>query len=218
MVYMQDNQGMKGEIYADLQAALPGVDVRAGMTRVMGDRERYLSLLEKFSTRFAGFAQTLQQHLDNGDMEKAVIEAHSLKGIAASLGAADLQQAAKELEHQLRQNEEPTARRRVEQQLDALMQGLKGLDIHKTTSPPVPPSDSPEIEEDIESQWRQGLEQLLSPLHKLQVRRVKVQLQSLQEQIRTPEQRKQFDALEAMTREYKFKEAAAAVEDMLQEC
>jgi HPt (histidine-containing phosphotransfer) domain-containing protein len=215
---MQDNQGMKGGIYADLQAALPGVDVRAGMTRVMGDRERYLSLLEKFSTRFAGFAQTLQQHLDNGDMEKAVIEAHSLKGIAASLGAADLQQAAKELERQLRQDEEPTAGRRVEQQLNALMQNIKGLDIHKTTSPPVPSCDSAGNGKDFESQWRQGLEQLLSPLHKLQVRRVKVQLQSLQEQIRTPEQRRQFDALERMTREYKFKEAAAAVEDMLRKC
>lgn len=214
---MQDNQGMKGEVYADLQAALPDVDVRAGMARVMGDRERYLSMLEKFSTRFAGFAQVLQQHLNSGDMEKAVIEAHSLKGIAASFGAVDLQDAARELEHQLRQNEEPTARRRVEHQLDALMQGLKGLNIHKTTSPPVPPCDSAGNGKDIEAQWRKGLEQLLSPLRKLQVGQVKARLQSLQEQIRTPEQRKQFDVLESMTREYKFKEAAALVEDMLQE-
>ena len=77
---------------------LPGIDTRAGLDRVRGDREFYLSLWRRFARQHADFPRRLHQALEAGDRARIRHEAHALKGAAATLGAGALATEASLLE------------------------------------------------------------------------------------------------------------------------
>jgi two-component system sensor histidine kinase/response regulator len=77
---------------------LPGLDVDAGLRVVRDRRGHYLHLLAMFGDLHRGDLDKLRRALDAGDNEGARIVAHSLKGVAANIGAGELQQAAARLE------------------------------------------------------------------------------------------------------------------------
>ena len=73
-----------------------GIDTAFGLKAIGGKRERYESLLRKFAVRQAGSAEAIRSALLVGDNSTAEREAHSLKGVAGTLGATALaEQAAK---------------------------------------------------------------------------------------------------------------------------
>lgn len=201
--------------YKDIQEVLPEIDVRAGMARAMGKRHVYMQLLDKFRCRFADFSAVMQKHLAAQDKEAAIIQAHSLKGIAASLGAEELRAAARELEQQLRQGQTPAALPRVESLLEGVMQQLKGLDWSSSSAETASASTSAANAPVDAQPWNERLEQLLVPLHKLQVNRVKDQLHQLRQQSLNPSQSEQLEQLERMVGGYKYKQAAEFIEGLL---
>ncbi len=75
--------------------AIPGIDVRAGLTRTGGNRGRYETLLRKFAEQQD---DTIDRHAQRavkiGDAATAERAAHSLKGAAGTFGAASLSEAA----------------------------------------------------------------------------------------------------------------------------
>jgi len=200
--------------YADLQAVLPALDVRAGIRRAMGKRAIYLNLLHKFKGRFADFPSVLKGCFAAGDMEAAVIQAHSLKGIAASLGAISLHNGAKELEQQLRRRQSPAALPQVEYMLEELLQQLEELDFGipeaNTRSRAGEENHTPG-----NTSWVRSLKELQSPLEKLQVNKVKAQLEQMQQSIWTASQQEQLQHLERMVQGYKYKQAAKYIEELL---
>jgi two-component system sensor histidine kinase/response regulator len=75
---------------------IAGIDTSLGLKQVGGKRERYESLLRKFASRQAGAAKAIRDALSVDDASTAEREAHSLKGVASTLGATVLaEQAAK---------------------------------------------------------------------------------------------------------------------------
>ncbi|MGK8437888.1 response regulator [Ectopseudomonas hydrolytica] len=85
----------------ELDLQLPGVDVAAGLRRVLGKRELYLELLGKFASVQADFPAQLRGALANGDTARGERLAHTFKGLAGSIGASALQAQAAELERAL---------------------------------------------------------------------------------------------------------------------
>jgi HPt (histidine-containing phosphotransfer) domain-containing protein len=76
------------------------VDFEEGVKRVMNNATLYTRLLGKFKadTNLAD----LSAHLEAGDLEKAQISAHTLKGLAANLSLTELFQQTLDLETQIK--------------------------------------------------------------------------------------------------------------------
>lgn len=77
---------------------IAGIDANLGLKRIGGKRERYESLLRKFAGKQAGTVEAIRAAFSVGDASTAEREAHSLKGAASTLGAADLAEHAAKVE------------------------------------------------------------------------------------------------------------------------
>jgi two-component system sensor histidine kinase/response regulator len=66
--------------------------------RLGGNRALYQRLLCLFQKEHAGDSQKLRDALQNNDLELAQRQAHSLKGVAGTIGAEELRVSAKQLE------------------------------------------------------------------------------------------------------------------------
>ncbi len=69
-----------------------------GLSRVAGNRKLYVSLLAKFHRDFPDTAREIRAAVAGGDRERAVRFAHTIKGVAGTIGATDLQIQAERLE------------------------------------------------------------------------------------------------------------------------
>jgi CheY-like chemotaxis protein len=96
----------------DLLARLaqhPGMDVDGALTRLAGLEHRYGALLRLFASHHGRDAERLAQSLARQDFNGARLTAHGLKGLAATLGATELAEAAQALEARLRQGDTDVA-------------------------------------------------------------------------------------------------------------
>ncbi|TRZ64591.1 MAG: response regulator, partial [Rhodocyclaceae bacterium] len=104
-----------------LPAAIAGLDMEAGLRRVLGKRLRYTAMLRGFVANQSQAAREIQAALAQNDAKTAERMAHTLKGLAGNIGATGLQQKAGELEKLLR---EGGASRQSMDALDALRAAL----------------------------------------------------------------------------------------------
>ena len=81
---------------------LDGIDLADGLKRVAGNRSLYRNLLFKFRQSQADAAAEIRQALAAGDRQRAERIAHTIKGIAGSIGAKELRAAAAVVEEGLR--------------------------------------------------------------------------------------------------------------------
>jgi PAS domain S-box-containing protein len=79
---------------SEAELVIPGIDVRSGLKRTGGHRERYETLLRKFAEQQLGATEAMRAALSAGDAATAERTAHSLKGAAGTLGAVALSEAA----------------------------------------------------------------------------------------------------------------------------
>jgi HPt (histidine-containing phosphotransfer) domain-containing protein len=81
---------------------LPGIDTEAGLARMAGNVSSYRKLLNKFVANQEGAIGEIRAAFKNGDHEGTVRLAHTLKGVAGTIGASALQQSAARLEAALK--------------------------------------------------------------------------------------------------------------------
>jgi signal transduction histidine kinase/CheY-like chemotaxis protein len=84
---------------------LPGINVAASVRRIGGNVTLYFSLLEKFRVNQRNFAASFREALAANDRDTAERLAHTLRGIAGTLGAETLQELARLLESSIRKGE-----------------------------------------------------------------------------------------------------------------
>jgi signal transduction histidine kinase/CheY-like chemotaxis protein len=110
---------------------LPGIDTREGLEIVGGDRDLYLSLLQLFMTSQASGVARVRSALAAGDRDAARVQAHSLRGAAANVGARDVQVAAAMLESALAatagDDELSTHAAALDSAMSAVMDGLQRM-------------------------------------------------------------------------------------------
>jgi two-component system sensor histidine kinase/response regulator len=82
--------------------AVLGIDVEAAIRRLGGKPDLYARLVRRFVEE-ADIAAKLTGQLDRNSREEATRTAHSINGVASTLGAKALQRAAAEAERSLRQ-------------------------------------------------------------------------------------------------------------------
>ena len=80
------------------------LDVSMGLHNLNGNEQLYNKLLRRFADSNAQAAQELRTAVDAGDKETSVRLAHTLKGLAASLGAPGLSAEALAVEQKIKQD------------------------------------------------------------------------------------------------------------------
>jgi len=81
-----------------IPAGIPGLDGQAGLKRMRGKRALYLGILRDFAWGHDGAAEEIKAALAAGDRSAARRLAHSLKGVAGTVGATELATCAAAVE------------------------------------------------------------------------------------------------------------------------
>lgn len=84
---------------------LPGLDTADGLARVGGNRAAYAKLLLKFAHNNASAVTDIRAALQQGDEERAVRLAHTLKGVSGNIGAQTLRSVFSDLETALKEKQ-----------------------------------------------------------------------------------------------------------------
>ena len=135
--------GVEGTSDADGDAALlpdhlPGFDLVAALARVRGKRDLLRRLILGFRDRNVRFGEEMRNALATGDLERASLLAHSLKGAAGTLGATAVQAAAGQVETALREQRMeavPTLLAATEQALEQALAATMALDRAPAEAP-----------------------------------------------------------------------------------
>lgn len=131
------------EVALPLPADLPGLDTAVGLQRALGRPALYTDLLCRFLEGQRGVAGTLDTALRTGDHGAAERLAHTLKSVAANIGAQPLSHAAHLLEQALRAGPQddavPVHAQAVGERLSALLHGLEAW-RRSAGDPPLPGS------------------------------------------------------------------------------
>ena len=106
-------------VEADLPTGIDGLDTVLGLRRGLGKRALYLSMLRGFVSGQRDAATATRQALDSSDWSSAERHAHTLKGVAANVGATGVQGLALALETSIR-DKQPRAT------IDARLTDLEG--------------------------------------------------------------------------------------------
>ena len=206
----EKNNSNNGYGYAALQAALPMVDVKAGIHRALDDRQAYVNLLQKFIAQFSDTENELHRELAANLYSDAAFRVHTLKGVVAGLGATQLQELAAQVEAQLRQQQQPKAMDEMLMEQQRLLAAIKALPcLNNSPSPDDKPLGTM-------AELHEILIQLHEPLQKLQASAVKQQLAHLQEKIWPTADTEQIKKLETLLAGYRYQEAARLVKTLLQ--
>ncbi|MBW2184913.1 MAG: response regulator [Deltaproteobacteria bacterium] len=82
----------------NLPATLPGLNIAKGIKQLNGNDSLYLRLVQQFAQDYAAAVSDIEDALVNGNGKDAERLLHTLKGLAASLGAHELSTATKAAE------------------------------------------------------------------------------------------------------------------------
>ena len=131
------------ESEGDPLEAIDGLDLRVGLRNVANNRSFYERLLRQFiDGPEAATVTTVREQIATDDSKAAERAAHSLKGVAGTLGASELQSRAQQLESAIHSNAD------IEPHLESVDQELsRVIEALKTVFPP----EQPEREETASS-------------------------------------------------------------------
>jgi PAS domain S-box-containing protein len=131
---------------------IPNLNINVALDRMAGDERLLLKLLKRFAQTQLDFTSRLHKALDNGNIDEATREVHSLKGLCGNIGAVNLFTQLQTLEKQLMHREEKPTDTLI-QTIDAEIVILIG-DIVQSIMPFEPKNNNNEIQSetiDVES-------------------------------------------------------------------
>ncbi|MDG6773243.1 response regulator [Thiomicrorhabdus sp. ZW0627] len=115
---------------------LPGVNKAKGLVTTNDNKSLYFKLLSRFGKNQGEFENQFKQAAESGDWQMALRLAHTLKGVASSIGATELQDRADKLERNCHEDVDKTLLDAlltdVMDRLNPLLEALSALDCFKT--------------------------------------------------------------------------------------
>ncbi|MBU1978994.1 MAG: PAS domain S-box protein [Gammaproteobacteria bacterium] len=119
--------GERIEVRDALPPSLPGFDLEMALRRLDGNRNLLARLLLGFAGAQSGALAQLDALVQAGDNAQAAILLHTLKGVAANLGAVALAEATRQLEKEVKAGSELSA---MQGFADALTAALDAINTH----------------------------------------------------------------------------------------
>ena len=104
---------------SELPDAVAGLDVRLGLSRMMGKKNLYITMLRKYVAGQKTCVQTMREAIASGDWATAQRTAHTLKGVSGTIGATAIPAYADALEQAIREQ-------RSASELEAMLTALDG--------------------------------------------------------------------------------------------
>ena len=115
----------------ELPANVPGLAIATALNRLNQNTSLYLRLLDVFQRNQSNTAEKMQALLAEENLVEAARLAHTLKGIAGSLGAKGLETASRTAEAQLREgNVVPDSLAALEKELKQVLRAVADLLAH----------------------------------------------------------------------------------------
>ena len=198
---------------ADLPESIPGVDLRDGLTRVGGNQELYRRLLLKVRDDYAEAEEEIKSLLDRGLAQEAERLAHSIKGVAGNVGAKSLQTAAARVEAVLKSGGDDLSGRLTDlgREMSALRKALEVLG-RGGSGPAAGVQTGPAAGT---GELAAALEEMLPALRTGRPKPCKEAL-SWAWRLKWPDELSgDFNELSRLVGKYRFKEAAAKAEALL---
>ncbi|MBE7375680.1 response regulator [Pseudomonas lopnurensis] len=191
--------------------AIPGLPQQAqALERLAGDAPLLRRLIRRFGETQADSVERIRQALASEDRASAARIAHTLKGLAATIGATALAEQAAALEHQLRHERHdpaPSALAALGQTLGQLLE-----QIHRALPPATDEAPSGQAVHDPERLLGQ-LEQLARLLREDDAAAIRV-VPDIVEQLGLMQRMVAADELNELVTRYAFEEALALVEEL----
>ena len=155
-----------GRATLDRLRELPGMEVDRGLKAVLGKEDRYLELLTGLVITHGNDTQEISARLADGDLASAKHKAHSLKGIAATLGAQGLAELAAALETSIAEcAEKGLAGMELENQLAAMRLAFNAMREALPARKPATANAPPPVEADSLNKLLDELDSLLNQGH-----------------------------------------------------
>jgi signal transduction histidine kinase/CheY-like chemotaxis protein len=141
-------------------AAIPDLDIAAGLAVVRGNWASYRRILKLFSDGHGDDGEHLATHLQQGNLNAAERVAHALKGVAGNVGATTIQRMAVDLDGALKRGDAAAA----QGLLTLLVQRLQPLIIALRAAMANAPQDSRTTPEANPDDQQQSITELLTLL------------------------------------------------------
>ena len=110
--------------------SLEGLDLQAGLGTVNNDWNLYKRLLDNFYSRHQDIEELLKDELQRGDLAVAQRLAHTIKGLAGTIGANKLSEISTQLESSLKNEESertPDLLERFGNEIERVMSSLEAF-------------------------------------------------------------------------------------------
>ncbi|MBF0311264.1 MAG: response regulator, partial [Magnetococcales bacterium] len=188
---------------------LPGLDWTLALQRCAGNRELLERLLRRFAVDQAEVLASIEEKWRRGEREEAIRLAHTLKGLAGSIGAEPLREATFHLEQALTEGCEI---------LHPLFEGVKGHLVPLLTALSCLPevaSSACEVPTGGVSELTGLLHSLQEPLQARQPKACHPLVERLEAKEWPPEWRVRVNQLVKTIRKYRFKEASQELNELL---
>ena len=177
---------------------LPGIDTKSGLFHVGGNVKLFGSLLGKFRENHARCVAEIQVAMDKGETQQVHRMAHTVKGLAGTIGALRLQSLAAKLESSLLFP--PDFESELALVSDSIGQLLSMLPEESIIPPPVTSAVNPVV-------LLKTLTLLNVPLEKRRPKRCQLILKELQHMAFPSGMERDMDNLTGLIKIYRMKEA-----------
>ncbi len=129
----------------ELPDKLPGLNLNAALTRLAGNQRLLKTLLADFVRDYADAMESIRRALDEGDLEKIRILAHTIKGVGGNIGAENLAESARLLESAATVGESPDSDllNQFEKKLNQAVASAQTLKPENPREPRTAPDDAP---------------------------------------------------------------------------
>lgn len=178
--------------------------VEEALEHLGGSEKLYITLLNGFLDKYIHVDEEIKRLAESGSYHEARILAHSMKGLSGNLGALDLYEKAKNLEHVLKVMDVGYKRElelfRIE--LDEVVQEIKLISHQKSDSEQLQ-SEANDVGFNLESAFKE----LYRALNSYKYAEIKRRVSAI-DQLQMPEMLKQvYDQVKHNITEYNFNEA-----------
>ena len=192
---------------------LPGMDVRACLEGLGGNKKLFKKLLKQFDEHYSKAAIDIRQALNEGDVETPKRLSHTLKGVAGVFSAKKLYDASLALETGIKQNETHSLDHLLndfETALHQVLESARSVEKLNKTKEPEKPSDKPSI---TDPSVLRGMFRDLDGLLAINSPKAETLVISIREKAGMEISR--MDHLEKQIGNFNFKEARKILADMM---
>jgi len=192
------------------------VDIKSGLSTAGGNEKLYRSLLVKFYKEYSDTTKEIKEALAREDMELGTRLAHTVKGVAANLGAKSLKAAGADVEAAIRNGNLENIGGLLdifERQIQSVMSGLRDfVEAEEDRG-----EEKGERETGDPAKLKECLEKLQAFIDRKKPKQCKEILAEISRYSWPEKLNVEIGRLQEFVSKYKFKEALPVVESLLEQ-